>query len=208
MAAALCVTTVAISDGLSKITPSLRRAAMLLVAAGVVFVAFTYIGSASAQAIGPLTQCQQYLQDLPGPKDLIGLVNKTGYLKCENFLPWKEEFSGIGTANEIRPEDMGKSVMWAVSPKNGFVVAVRHICNDARVGAIAFVQSVLDKTNVVAEGHFQSDRFQCRFLPQALGYLKGVLEKAFVLIKDTYYVSYDSWTSQEFVGGVGNFSLS
>ena len=66
--------------------------------------------------------------------------------------------------------------MWTISPKNGFVVVVRHICNNASKGAIAFVQSVTDKTNVVTEGYFQSDRIQCRFPVQALGYLKEVLE--------------------------------
>lgn len=206
--------------GISR--PNSRRTTMLLVAASVALIAFTSISGAASQEL-----CQKYLQDLPKSKELIKLVREAGYLKCENFLPWKESigfphqegyqpgFSTIGVANDIRPEDMSQSVMWTVSPQNGFVVAIRHICNDGPIGAIAFVQRMRDKAQIAAEGFFQSDQIHCRFpVPmyenhpgKAFEYLKEVLKKGFVLIEDKYNLSDGSSGMREIVTGIGNFSI-
>ena len=89
---------------------------------------------------------------------VFSLVNETDGISCENFLPWQDRFyAGVsGYIDGISASVMNKAVQWGIDPAMRPFVAIKSLCNDAHVGAVAIFQRYTGPGNLmVAGGHFQ-----------------------------------------------------
>jgi len=77
--------------------------------------------------------------DVASRSQVFSILEKTKGVSCDNYLPWKPEFSGTYEYDVVvQPTDMNQSVMWGVTPKEKPFVAIKYSCPcaDERVATL------------------------------------------------------------------------
>lgn len=196
-----------------------KRNAMVALSVGVALLAVGFFSESAPDVILPLsddvvTNCKLaqkvVLESQPENRvgEIISLARKHGYIDCEHFLPWTNDYYALDYIRSIPVEDMKDSVMWGIDPGRRPFFAIKYVCESAlgksQEAVVTLFQRYTDDLWSMGIHNSPNDSYQARrcMLMHRPAFREGMVEYLSDLMQNGYMTLIHSDSS------FSNFSIS